>query len=32
VYSGTVNIDGTELVGTYTQGPLVVAVSFRRAQ
>jgi hypothetical protein len=32
VYSGTVNIDGTELVGTYTQGPLVVPVSFRRAQ
>jgi hypothetical protein len=32
VYSGTVSIDGTELVGTYTQGPLVVPVTFRRAQ
>jgi hypothetical protein len=32
VYSGTVNIDGTELLGTYTQGPLVVPVTFRRAQ
>jgi hypothetical protein len=32
VYSGTVSIDGTELGGTYTQGPLVVPVTFRRAQ
>jgi hypothetical protein len=31
-WSGTVSIDGTELVGTYTQGPLVVPVTFRRAQ
>ena len=30
-YSGTLNAEGTELVGTYTRGPLVVPLTFRRA-
>jgi hypothetical protein len=30
-YEGTLKSDGTELAGTWTQGPLVVPLTFRRA-
>ena len=30
-YSGALNAAGTELVGTYTQGPRAVPLTFRRA-
>ena len=30
-YSGVLNPEGTELVGTWTQGPAVLPLTFRRA-